>query len=115
MTDGTAPLALAPSARVGVRRLNDVLIPRLVAGLIILLLWEGVVRAFAPGYVAKPSGIVLVFPKIIADPAFLSAAGATLLAVAEGLVIALVLGTVIGLIIGRSVAVDRALRQYVNG
>jgi NitT/TauT family transport system permease protein len=113
MTDET--LALVPPARVGARRRSDVLIPRLAAGLIILLMWEGVVRAFAPTYVAKPSGIVLVFPKIVADPAFLSAAGVTLLAVAEGLVIALVLGTVIGLVVGRSVTVDRALRHYING
>jgi ABC-type nitrate/sulfonate/bicarbonate transport system permease component len=89
--------------------------PRLAAGLVILLAWEGVVRAFAPAYVAKPSGIIAVFPKVIVDPEFLAAAAATLLAVAEGLAIALVLGTLVGLAIGRSVVADRALRHYING
>jgi len=89
--------------------------PRLVTGLIIVLLWEGVVRAFAPAYVAKPSTIALIFPKVITDPAFLQAAGITLLAVAEGLAIALVFGTAVGLLIGRSTVADRLLRHYVNG
>ena len=34
-------------------------VPRLVAGLAILLTWELVVRLAAPAYVAKPSGIVV--------------------------------------------------------
>jgi ABC-type nitrate/sulfonate/bicarbonate transport system permease component len=87
---------------------------RVVAGLAILLVWEGVVRAFAPPFVAKPSGILVAIPKVIVDPAFLGATATTLLAVAEGLVIALVLGTAIGLAIGRSVVVDRTLRHYIN-
>jgi len=91
------------------------LAPRLAAGLAIMLLWEGVVRAFAPPFVAKPSGILVAIPKVIVDAAFLEATGATLLAVAEGLAIALVVGTVIGLAMGRSAIVERALRHYING
>jgi ABC-type nitrate/sulfonate/bicarbonate transport system permease component len=88
---------------------------RLLAGLAILLIWEAVVRGFAPAYVAKPSSIIAVIPKVIVDPAFLGATGATLLAVAQGLVIAIVFGTAIGLLMGRSVAVEKSLRHYVNG
>jgi NitT/TauT family transport system permease protein len=91
------------------------LAPRLAAGLAILLAWEGVVRFFAPPFVAKPSGIAVAFPKVIVDPAFLDATAVTLLAVAEGLAIALVIGTLIGLAMGRSVMMERALRHYING
>jgi ABC-type nitrate/sulfonate/bicarbonate transport system permease component len=90
-------------------------ISRVVTGATILLIWEGVVRAFAPPYVAKPSSVALAIPKVIVDPRFLEATQITLTAVAEGLVIALVLGTIIGLIMGRSVTADRALRHYING
>ncbi len=68
--------------------------PRLLVGLAILLVWELVVRALAPAYVAKPTTVVMAIPRVITDPAFLSATGATLAAVAEGLAIALVAGTV---------------------
>src|SRR5215210_4029861 len=88
---------------------------RLVAGLAILLFWEAIVRGFAPAYVAKPSSIIAVIPKVIIDPAFLAATGATLLAVAQGLVIAIIFGTVIGLLMGRSVIVEKSLRHYING
>jgi ABC-type nitrate/sulfonate/bicarbonate transport system permease component len=90
-------------------------LPRAVAGLAILTAWEAIVRGFAPAYVAKPSGIILAIPKVITDPAFLTATATTLWAVAQGLLIALVLGTLIGLLIGRSITADRLLRHYVNG
>src|SRR4051794_20539611 len=111
MTEQALPIATAAPSRRGA----GVLLPRVVAGLVILLVWEAVVRAFAPPYVAKPSGVLAAIPQVIVDPAFLQATGVTLLAVAEGLVIAIVLGTVIGLAIGRSVVADRILRHYING
>jgi NitT/TauT family transport system permease protein len=89
--------------------------PRLITGIVILLVWELVVRALAPAYVAKPSTVLMAIPRVITDPAFLKATAATLTAVAEGLAIALVFGTIIGLLIGRSAAFDRAIRHYVNG
>jgi ABC-type nitrate/sulfonate/bicarbonate transport system permease component len=90
------------------------LLPRLYAGAAILILWQVVVRAFAPPYVATPLGIVAAIPHVVIDPAFLTGGVTTLLAVAEGLVIAVLVGTAIGLVIGRSAIADRALRQYVN-
>jgi ABC-type nitrate/sulfonate/bicarbonate transport system permease component len=90
------------------------LLPRLYAGAAILILWQVVVRALAPPYVATPLGIVAAIPHVITDPAFLTGGVTTLLAVAEGLVIAVLVGTAIGLVIGRSTLADRALRQYVN-
>jgi NitT/TauT family transport system permease protein len=96
-------------------RWRTIVLPRFIAGFAILLTWELVVRAFAPAYVAKPSTVVLAIPQVIVDPAFLTATGQTLGAVAEGLAIALIAGTAIGLLIGRSLTFDRALRHYVNG
>jgi ABC-type nitrate/sulfonate/bicarbonate transport system permease component len=108
-----AAAAPKPARRSG--RLVGTVLPRLITGIVILLVWEFAVRAFAPAYVAKPSTVVMAIPRVIVDPAFLSATGATLAAVAEGLAIALVFGTVIGLLMGRSPAFERAIRHYVNG
>jgi NitT/TauT family transport system permease protein len=90
-------------------------IARALTGIAIVAIWEAVVRAFAPPYVAKPSTVALAIPRVIVDPIFLEATRVTLTAVAEGLAIALVFGTVVGLIMGRSVIVERSLRHYVNG
>lgn len=87
---------------------------RLYAGAAILVVWELVVRGFAPDYVATPLGILAALPRVAADRAFLAAAAETLGAVAEGLALALVLGTALGLLIGRSFVADRALRHYVD-
>jgi NitT/TauT family transport system permease protein len=84
------------------------------AGVILLVLWEIVVRAFAPDYVARPTGIVRVFAGVITDAEFLHAAAATLSAVAGGLAASLVAGTLIGFVMGRVAAVEHGLRYYVN-
>lgn len=109
------PLVGAPKAPPLTERLRTTFLPRLLTGILLLLVWEIVVRTLAPAYVAKPSTVVMAIPRVITDPAFLKATGATLTAVAEGLAIALVFGTIIGLLIGRSMAFDRAIRHYVNG
>jgi ABC-type nitrate/sulfonate/bicarbonate transport system permease component len=96
-------------------RLPGTFMPRLLTGVAILLAWELVVRAFAPAYVAKPTTVVLAIPHVIVDPAFLTATGQTLAAVAEGLAIALVAGITLGLLMGRSAAFERVFRHYVNG
>ncbi|HET7598396.1 MAG TPA: ABC transporter permease subunit [Burkholderiales bacterium] len=87
---------------------------KIVAGVVLLIAWEGIVRAFAPAYVAKPTGVARVFLTVLGNPQFLAAAGATLLAVVQGLVIAIVVGVVVGLAMGRITAVERGLRYYVN-
>lgn len=109
----SAPSPAAQKASIKV--LHGAWLPRLITGLVIAGLWEFVVRGFAPAYVAKPSTILLAIPRVIVDPAFLTATGQTLAAVAEGLVIALVLGTVLGLLMGRSPRFDSVVRHYVNG
>jgi len=110
-TVATGPADLSPASS----RAAGTFVPRLIAGLTLLVVWELVVRAFAPAYVAKPTTVVMAVPRVIVDPAFLAAAGNTLLAVAEGLAIALVAGTLIGLAMGRVPAIERGVRHYVNG
>lgn len=88
---------------------------KLAGGLFILGLWEIIVRAYAPAYVAKPSGIIQVLPAVVLSGPILKAAGITLGAVAQGLSIALVAGTLIGLATGQLKVLERLLRIYVNG
>jgi ABC-type nitrate/sulfonate/bicarbonate transport system permease component len=104
-----------PAVPLATRALSRAALWRFTSGLVILLVWELVVRGFAPAYVAKPTGVIAAIPKVIVDPAFLTATAITLGAVAQGLLIAVVFGTVIGLLIGRSTVADRMLRHYVNG
>ena len=89
-------------------------LPRLVGGVVIIALWEFVVRGFAPDFVATPLGIIAAIPRVIPSAPFLRAMASTLGSVAEGLALAVALGTVIGLIMGRSQIGDRMLRHYVN-
>ena len=85
-----------------------------IAGVALLALWEIVVRTLAPAYVARPSGIAMVFFSVIRDAQFLAAAGATLWAVVQGLVVSLIAGTLIGFVMGRVAVVEQGLRYYVN-
>jgi ABC-type nitrate/sulfonate/bicarbonate transport system permease component len=88
---------------------------RIFAGIAILLLWEIAVRLWAPAYVAKPTGVVLAVAKVFTNPTFWNAAGLTLSAVAQGLLIAFVAGTVVGAVMGRMRMAETLLQPYVNG
>jgi ABC-type nitrate/sulfonate/bicarbonate transport system permease component len=96
------------------RERTQVFLARAAAGFGILVLWQVCAATLAPGYIARPLGILGRVPAVFGDQAFWSAAGSTLLAVVEGLIIAVVIGTVIGLVMGRLRDVDRALRLYVD-
>lgn len=102
----------APAWRL--RILDSSIVLKGAAGLVILGAWEGVTRAFAPAYVANPSGIIKVFPAVISDPVFLGYAFSTLRTVAAGMLIAVVLGTVLGLLMGRFRYIRYGLSHYVN-
>jgi ABC-type nitrate/sulfonate/bicarbonate transport system permease component len=110
----SATVGKAPPSRVAAHR-SASFVPRLMTGIAIVLVWEIVVRAFAPAYVAKPSTVVLAIPRVITDPVFLQALGTTVAAVAEGLAITIVVGTILGLLMGRSNTIDRMIRVYING
>jgi ABC-type nitrate/sulfonate/bicarbonate transport system permease component len=111
-----AALAKAPARPGGRARvaLDSPILLKAAAGIALLLLWEGAVRALAPGYVARPTGIAVVFARVVTDAQFLAAAGSTLSSVFAGLVVAIVLGTTVGLAMGRVSVVEQGLRYYVN-
>jgi ABC-type nitrate/sulfonate/bicarbonate transport system permease component len=88
---------------------------RIIAGLVILVVWEAGVALFAPAFVARPSGIVTVFPKVITSAEFWQFTGATLGAVVKGLAIAFVTGTLLGVAIGRIRLLDRFTSVYISG
>ena len=90
------------------------LVLKTVAGVALLAAWEITVRALAPEYVARPTGIARVFFAVLTDAEFLAAAAATLWAVVLGLAISIVAGTATGLLMGRVTAVEQGLRYYVN-
>lgn len=96
------------------RERRQVFLARAAAGLGILVLWQVCAATLAPSYIARPTGVLARAPAVLGDQPFWSAAGSTLLAVIEGLVIAIVAGTVIGLVMGRLRDIDRALRLYVD-
>jgi len=110
MTTVGAALPAVPSTH----RSWGAALPRAIAGIVILVVWQVTVRAFAPDFVATPTGIVEAIPRVVSSAAFLEAIGITLAATAEGLVVALVLGTALGLLMGRNVTADRALRLWIN-
>jgi ABC-type nitrate/sulfonate/bicarbonate transport system permease component len=115
MTEAALTAPVPGASKSAARHVGGTFLPRLVTGLAIAGIWEYVVRGFAPAYVAKPTTVILAIPRVIVDPAFLTATGQTLSAVAEGLAIALVAGTLIGLAMGRSQVMERLIRHYVNG
>ena len=106
---------LAASGAGLARLMGSTFFVKLAAGVVLLVVWEFGVNAWAPAYVARPSGVIAVLPSVIGSGAFLSAAAATLGSVLEGLVIALVLGIAVGIAMGRSFVVDRLIRYYVFG
>lgn len=115
MSDTVVSVAAPVAARKQWPLVGGAFAARLIVGFVILGTWELVVRLWAPAYVAKPTTVFMSIPKVIVDPTFLAATGATLGAVAQGLAISLVFGTIIGLLMGRSMMFERAIRHYVNG
>jgi ABC-type nitrate/sulfonate/bicarbonate transport system permease component len=94
---------------------NSNLRAKIIAGILILVVWQVGVALFAAKFVAKPLNIISVFPDVIVDEAFLDATQATLFAVIQGLAIALVFGTIVGIAMGRVKFFDRLFNIYING
>lgn len=109
---GTLPAA-ARAARPGAMLASPVVL-KVLAGIVLLSLWEAVVRALAPAYVARPSAIVMVLIPVFSNAEFLAAAGATLWAVMLGLMVSIVAGTLTGIAMGRVRVIEHGLRYYVN-
>ena len=110
----TAPLGSRIAAAVS-QSANGRLAPTVLAGVVILTVWQVGVALFAPPFVAKPLNIIAVFPRVIVDPEFISATFSTLTAVLQGLTIALAAGTIVGVAMGRVKVIDRLFNFYING
>jgi len=93
---------------------------RVATGVILLVLWELLVRWLAPAFVARPTTVARAIPHVLANhvpaatPTFWGSAGATVAAAFEGLAIGLVAGVLVGLTMGRLRTADRLLRFYVS-
>jgi len=96
---------------------------QLLAGLVLLGLWEGLVTWLVPWYVARPSGVVRHFWEVVSDrptPAtqlsgpFWYDVRVTTVAVFEGLPIGVVAGVLVGLAMGRLRDVEWALKYYIG-
>ncbi|MEP6813185.1 MAG: ABC transporter permease, partial [Actinomycetota bacterium] len=87
---------------------------RVAMGIVLLLLWEGLVHWFSQSYVARPSGVVRAFPHVARNGEFWHAARMTGVAIAEGLAIGIVGGALVGLVMGRLRDAESLLRFYMN-
>ncbi|HWD17389.1 MAG TPA: ABC transporter permease, partial [Casimicrobiaceae bacterium] len=111
-------VALAKPFRVGAGMQRTLL--RIGTGVLLLVLWELLVRWLAPAFVARPVTIAQALPHVLAGhvplatPPFWGSVEATLIAVFEGLAIGVVGGILVGLTMGRLQIADRLLRFYVN-
>ena len=108
----TAAVAISPPPKLPLMT-GDTLI-RIGGGIALLGLWEISVRLFAAPFVARPTNVVLVIPRVLTNPDYWAAAWSSIHAVLTGLAIALVFGTLIGLLIGRVKLADRMLGFYVG-
>lgn len=89
---------------------------KLVALLVIALLWEGVVAIYGQPFMATPTGVVAAVPEVLLrDELLWGAAWETLRLVVLGLLLALVLGGAFGLAMGRVRWIESAFSPYLNG
>jgi ABC-type nitrate/sulfonate/bicarbonate transport system permease component len=93
---------------------------RVATGVLLVFLWEVLIRWLAPAFVARPTSIARALPHVLAGhvppatPPFWGSVEATVIAVFEGLAIGVVGGILVGLTMGRLRLADRLLRFYVN-
>jgi ABC-type nitrate/sulfonate/bicarbonate transport system permease component len=93
---------------------------RVATGILLLFLWEVLVRWLAPKFVARPVTVAQALPDVLRNrvppgtPTFWGSAEATVIAVFEGLAIGVIAGVLVGLTMGRLRIADRLLRFYVN-
>ncbi|HEY1571771.1 MAG TPA: ABC transporter permease subunit [Pseudonocardiaceae bacterium] len=120
LTDEVAPETRATAAQAAdaegsaARRILGSTGLRILAGVVLLAIWQFGVTLFAPAYIATPLNTVKRIPAVFADPAFGADVQTTLLAIIEGLAIAVVIGTLVGLVMGRLPDVNRVLGMYVG-
>jgi NitT/TauT family transport system permease protein len=86
----------------------------LVAGLIILAIWEFTVRRNLPDFVATPSGVVMAIPSTMSTAAFWMDVAASLGSIVQGVAIGSVAGILIGVAMGRVPELNWFLSVYIR-
>jgi ABC-type nitrate/sulfonate/bicarbonate transport system permease component len=118
MTSAPYEVAYAKPFRLGVGTKNTLI--RIATGVLLLFLWEVLIRWLAPAFVARPVTIARALPHVIAgrvppgSPPFWGSVESTVIACLEGLAIGTVAGVLVGLTMGRLRLADRLLRFYIN-
>jgi NitT/TauT family transport system permease protein len=109
-------LAIAPARLPGAaaRFLTRERIAPVVAGLAILVLWEVVVRADLPDFVARPSGVIMAIPETVASEEFWGDVFVTLGSILEGVAIGSAAGILIGVAMGRVREFNWFLSTYIR-
>jgi NitT/TauT family transport system permease protein len=85
-----------------------------VAGLVILAIWEFTVRSNLPDFVATPSGILRAIPSTMATAAFWMDVAASLGAIIQGVAIGSVAGILVGVAMGRVPELNWFLSTYIR-
>jgi ABC-type nitrate/sulfonate/bicarbonate transport system permease component len=85
-----------------------------VAGLAILVIWEVVVRAELPDFVARPSGIIMAIPSTVASEEFWIDVVVTLGSILEGVAIGSAAGILVGVAMGRVRELNWFLSTYIR-
>jgi ABC-type nitrate/sulfonate/bicarbonate transport system permease component len=96
------------------RGLTPERIAPVVAGVILLAIWELYVRTQLPSFVATPIGIVMAIPATVASPSFWSDAAVSLGSIVQGVAIGTVAGILIGVAMGRVRELDWFLSTYIR-
>ena len=96
------------------RALTPERIAPVVAGVILLAIWELYVRTRLPDFVATPIGIVMAIPATVASPSFWSDAMVSLGSIVQGVAIGTVAGILIGVAMGRVRELDWFLSTYIR-
>jgi NitT/TauT family transport system permease protein len=86
----------------------------LVAGLVILAVWEFTVRGNLPDFVATPSGVVMAIPSTMATAAFWRDVAASLGSIIQGVAIGSVAGVLVGVAMGRVRELNWFLSTYIR-
>lgn len=96
------------------RGLTPKRIAPVIAGVILLAIWEVYVRTQLPDFVATPIGIVMAIPSTIASRSFWSDTVASLGSIAEGVAIGTVAGILVGVAMGRVRELNWFLSTYIR-
>jgi NitT/TauT family transport system permease protein len=85
-----------------------------VAGLVILAVWEFTVRGNLPDFVATPSGVVMAIPSTMSTAAFWMDVAASLGSIIQGVAIGSIAGILVGVAMGRVPELNWFLSTYIR-